>query len=288
MMLDNLWKRYKYLIPVIPILLFFLLFFLYPLVEMVRISFYRSLPYGQMEKIFTAENYIRFMTDIFYLKVLWRSFVLGVAVTAVTVPLGFILAYALWQSKGAKRKFLYFCVLFPLFTNLVVRLYGWRIILSPTGPINVTLQYLGLIDAPVKMIFTFPAVVLGLFSECAPYYILILFSVLTLVNERYVDAAIDLGADRMMTFLKIIWPLSLPGVVSGGVLTFIWSFGSYATPMILGKPVHWTAAIHAERQILSVRDWPFGTAIGIMLMIFIIIVLFFQSRITPKTQTQRD
>ena len=109
-MLDNLWKRYKYLIPVIPILLFFLLFFLYPLVEMVRISFYRSLPYGQMEKIFTAENYIRFMTDIFYLKVLWRSFVLGVAVTAVTVPLGFILAYRpLAIQRGQKKIFVFLC-----------------------------------------------------------------------------------------------------------------------------------------------------------------------------------
>ena len=287
-MLDNVGKRYKYLLPVIPVLVFFLIFFIYPLVEMVRISFCRSLPYGQIERIFTLENYVRFLTDIFYLKVLWRSFLLGIAVTCVTIPLGFVLAYALWTSKGLKRKFLYFCVLFPLFTNLVIRLYGWRIILSPTGPVNITLQKLGLIASPLKLIFTFPAVVLGLFSECAPYYVLILFSVLTLINERYIDAAIDLGASRMRVFFEIIWPLSLSGVISGAVLTFIWSFGAYATPMILGKPIHWTAAIHAERQILSIRDWPFGTSIGIILLVFVVLVLFIQGRITKKTQTQRS
>ena len=287
-MLDNVGKRYKYLLPVIPVLVFFLIFFIYPLVEMVRISFCRSLSYGQMERIFTLENYVRFLTDIFYLKVLWRSFLLGIAVTCVTIPLGFVLAYALWTSKGLKRKFLYFCVLFPLFTNLVIRLYGWRIILSPTGPVNITLQKLGLIASPLKLIFTFPAVVLGLFSECAPYYVLILFSVLTLINERYIDAAIDLGASRMRVFFEIIWPLSLSGVISGAVLTFIWSFGAYATPMILGKPIHWTAAIHAERQILSIRDWPFGTSIGIILLVFVVLVLFIQGRITKKTQTQRS
>jgi len=287
-MLDNVGKRYKYLLPVIPVLVFFLIFFIYPLVEMVRISFYRSLPYGQMERIFTLENYVRFLTDIFYLKVLWRSFLLGIAVTCVTIPLGFVLAYALWTSKGLKRKLLYFCVLFPLFTNLVIRLYGWRIILSPTGPINITLQKLGLIASPLKLIFTFPAVVVGLFSECAPYYVLILFSVLTLINERYIDAAIDLGASRVRVFFEIIWPLSLSGVISGAVLTFIWSFGAYATPMILGKPIHWTAAIHAERQILSIRDWPFGTSIGIILLVFVVLVLLIQGRITKKTQTQRS
>jgi len=91
----------------------------------------------------------------------------------------------------------------------------------------------------------------------------------------------------MRVFFEIIWPLSLSGVVSGAVLTFIWSFGAYATPMILGKPIHWTAAIHAERQILSVRDWPFGTSIGIILLVFVALVLFIQGRITTQTQTQR-
>jgi len=280
-------KRYLYLLPAVPVIIFFFAFFVYPLFEMLKVSLWKSLPYGEYEKVLTLENYVRFLTDPFYLKVLWRSFLLGVAVTAVTIPLGFILAYALWTSTGLKRKILYFCILFPLFTNLVIRLYGWRIIFSPTGPINIILQNWGIIDEPLKMIFTFPAIVVGLFSECTPYYVLILFSVLTLINRRYVDAAIDLGAGPLRTFFRVIWPLSLPGVVSGGVLTFIWSFGSFATPTILGKPVHWTAAVHAERQILSVRDWPFGTAIGFMLLLFVVIVLFVQGRLVPKVRTQR-
>jgi putative spermidine/putrescine transport system permease protein len=284
---DYLRRRYVYLIPAVPVVVFFVAFFIYPLFEMLKISLWKSLPYGEFEEVLTLENYIRFLTDPFYLKVLWRSFLLGIAVTAVTIPLGFVLAYALWTSAGLKRKVLYFCILFPLFTNLVIRLYGWRIIFSPTGPVNVVLQNWGIIDKPLTLIFTFPAVVVGLFSECAPYYVLILFSVLTLINRRYIDAATDLGAGPMRTFFRVVWPLSLPGVISGGFLTFIWSFGAFATPTILGKPIHWTAAVHAERQILSVRDWPFGTAIGFMLLVFIVIVFVIQGRLVPKVRTQR-
>lgn len=280
--------RYMYLLSAIPIVVFFIAFFIYPLFEMLKISLWKSLPYGEFERTLTFENYVRFLTDTFYLKVLWKSFLLGIAVTAITIPLGFVLAYALWTSTGLKRKILYFCVLFPLFTNLVIRLYGWRIIFSPTGPINIILKDLGIIDESLKMIFTFPAVVIGLFSECTPYYVLILFSVLTLINRRYIEAAIDLGAGPMRTFFKVIWPLSLPGVISGGILTFIWSFGAFATPTILGKPIHWTAAVHAERQILSVRDWPFGTAIGFMLLVFVVVMLFFQGRLVPQIRTQRS
>jgi putative spermidine/putrescine transport system permease protein len=280
-------KRYAYLLPTTLILAFYAAFFLYPTFQMVKISFHKSLLYGDYEKIFTLENYVKFFTDPFYLTVLGRSILLGIAVTVVTIPLGFILAYALWVSEGLKRKALYFCILFPLFTNLVIRLYGWRIIFSPTGPINVTLQYLGLINEPLKLIFTFPAVVIGLFSECTPYYVLIVFSVLSLVNRRYIDAAIDLGASRFRTFVEIIWPLTLPGVISGGFLTFIWSFGAFATPAILGAPVHWTAASHAERQILSIRDWPFGTAIGFLLLLFVLIFLYLQNRFVPKVRTYR-
>ena len=280
-------KRYVYLLPTTLILAFYVAFFLFPTFQMVKISFHKSLLYGDYEKIFTLENYIKFFTDPFYLTVLGRSILLGIAVTVVTIPLGFILAYALWVSEGLQRKVLYFCILFPLFTNLVIRLYGWRIIFSPTGPINVTLQYLGLIDEPLKLIFTFPAVVIGLFSECTPYYVLIVFSVLSLINRRYIDAAIDLGASRFRTFVEIIWPLTLPGVISGGFLTFIWSFGAFATPAILGAPIHWTTASHAERQILSIRDWPFGTAIGFLLLIFVLIFLYLQNRFVPKVRTYR-
>ena len=285
--LDYVRRRYIHLVPAIPMIVFFVAFFIYPLFEMLKISLWKSLAFGEIEKILTLENYVRFLTDIFYLRVLWKSFILGIAVTALTIPLGFVLAYALWTSTGLKRKILYFCVLFPLFTNLVIRLYGWRIIFSPTGPINVTLQSWGIIDEPLRMIFTFPAVVVGLFSECAPYYVLILFSVLTLINRRYIDAAFDLGAGPVRTFFRVVWPLSLPGVISGGFLTFIWSFGAFATPTILGKPLHWTAAVHAERQILSVRDWPFGTAIGFMLLLFVVVVLFVQGRLIPRVRTQR-
>ncbi|WP_176761078.1 ABC transporter permease [Desulforhopalus singaporensis] len=280
-------KKYKYLLPALPILLFFLLFFVYPSIVMVKYSFNRSLMYGEIEAVFTMENYINFFTDPFYLKVLWRSMVLAFWVTVCTIPFGYILAYGLWTSKGLWRKLLYFCILLPLFTNLVVRLYGWRILLSPMGPINEILRDIGVIDKSLSMIYTLPAVVIGLVSECAPYFVLILFSVLTLINPRYIDAALDLGASRMKTFFKIIWPLSMPGVISGGMLTFIWSFGAFATPTILGKPIHWTPAIHAERQILSIRDWPFGTAIGISLVVIVLIVLFIQSRIVPKVHSQR-
>lgn len=278
----------KYLIPAIPLFLFTLCFFLFPILLMVKYSLHHSLPYGEIEPIFTLENYIKFFTDIFYVKVLIKSFLLGLAVSVVTIPLGYVVAYALWQSTGLKRKILYICILFPLFTNLVVRLYGWRIILSPAGPISNFLQRIGLVEESVNMLFTWPTIVLGLFSECAPYYILILFSVLTLINPRYLDAAFDLGASRIETFFKVIWPLSLSGVISGGLIVYIWAFGAFATPTILGNAKHWTLAVHAERQILSLRDWPYGSAFGIIILFFTLLIVYLQTKVLKRKQMYRE
>ncbi len=162
--------RIKYLIPAIPLVLFVILFFLLPQIAMVEFSFDESLAYGKIKDTFTFTNYIKFFTDPFYLKVLLKSFLLGLAVAIVTIPLGYVLAYALWKSEGKKRKFLYICILFPLFTNLVVRLYGWRIMLSPAGPISGFLQAVGLADMPVNMLYNWPAVVLGLFLRKCPVF----------------------------------------------------------------------------------------------------------------------
>lgn len=280
-------NRLKYLIPAIPILLFVIFFFLLPQIAMVNFSFDESLTFGKIRDTFTLNNYINFFTDPFYLRVLLNSFLLGVAVTAVTIPFGYVVAYALWKSKGVKRKILYICILFPLFTNLVVRLYGWRIMLSPAGPISWFFQAVGITDQPVNMLFNWPAVVLGLFTESIPYYVLILFSILTLINPRYLDVAYDLGASRIKTFIKVIWPLSLPGVAAGGILTYIWSFGAFATPTILGQPKHWTLAVHAERQILSLRDWPYGCAMGIIILFFTLLIMYFQRRLFKGAKTSR-
>ena len=280
-------NRLKYLIPAIPLALFVFIFFLLPQIAMVDFSFDESLAFGKIKDTFTFNNYVKFFTDPFYLKVLRNSFLLGFAVMVVTIPFGYIVAYALWKSEGKKRKILYICILFPLFTNLVVRLFGWRIMLSPAGPISWFFQAVGLTDQPVNMLFNWPAVVLGLFTESMPYYVLILFSILTLINPRYLDVAHDLGASRIKTFLKVTWPLSLPGVAAGGILTYIWSFGAYATPTILGQPKHWTLAVHAERQILSLRDWPYGSAMGIIILFFTLLIMYLQSRFFKGAQTFR-
>ncbi len=280
-------NRLKYLIPAIPLALFVFIFFLLPQIAMVDFSFDESLAFGKIKDTFTFNNYVKFFTDPFYLRVLRNSFLLGFAVMVVTIPFGYIVAYALWKSEGKKRKILYICILFPLFTNLVVRLFGWRIMLSPAGPISWFFQAVGLTDQPVNMLFNWPAVVLGLFTESIPYYVLILFSILTLINPRYLDVAHDLGASRIKTFLKVTWPLSLPGVAAGGILTYIWSFGAYATPTILGQPKHWTLAVHAERQILSLRDWPYGSAMGIIILFFTLLIMYLQSRFFKGARTFR-
>jgi spermidine/putrescine transport system permease protein len=275
----------KYLVPAIPLVLFVIVFFLLPQITMVRFSLGEGLTFGKIKYVFTMNNYVKFFTDPFYLRVLLNSFLLGTAVAIVTIPFGYVVAYALWKSKGMKRKILYICILFPLFTNLVVRLYGWRIMLSPAGPISWFFQAVGIADQNVNMLFNWPAIVLGLFSECAPYYVLILFSILTLINPRYLDVAYDLGATTMKAFIKVTWPLSLPGVVAGGILTYIWSFGAYATPTILGQPKHWTLAVHAERQILSIRDWPYGSAMGIIILVITLLIMYAQSRLFKGAQT---
>jgi spermidine/putrescine transport system permease protein len=277
-------NRYRHYFLLIPALALVIGFMIVPLASLFRISFHESSPNLVYVPGFTFEHYIKILTDDWYLETFLRSAKMGLIVVFASGILGYAVAYNIWRSSGAKRFIILLCVLFSLFTTILIRLYGLSAFLSRTGPLNNFLMGLKLIDEPVRFSYSLFGVIIGLTNECLPFVALILISVLEGIKWTYVDAAADLGASKFRSFVEVILPLSIRGLAIASAVSFIWSIGAFATPSILGSPREWTVAMEAESQILKVYNWPLGAALVFALLIisFLIIIVYFQLTMKEK------
>jgi ABC-type spermidine/putrescine transport system permease subunit I len=162
----------------------------------------------------------------------------------------------------------------------VIRAYGWLIILGRFGVLSYAIQLLGLSSKRISFAYSFPAVVIGLVQECLPYTVLTLVAVLRSIDWTLVEAARSLGAGRLRSFYEVVLPLSMPGVAAATSITFVWGVGSFVIPSILGTEAQKTLVMVAETLILRVFNWPMGSAITIILALFILTSLAFYQRFT--------
>lgn len=276
-------RRFRYLVLSIPSIVLIISFFLIPILFVLRISFCESSPILNYIPGFTLDSYIRFFQKPFYTNLLLVGFKLGIATVIPTFLLGYPTAYVIWRGGRKKSVLLSSCVIFSLFVNIIIREYGWLVILGRFGIFSYLLQVLNLSSEPVSFTYSFPAVVVGLISECLPYMVLTLVAVLKSIDWGLVEAARDLGAGRLRSFYEVILPLSMPGIVAGTSLVFIWSVGAFVTPTILGSASEKTLACEAETKILRVFDWPFGAAIAFILVLFLFVTLVFYQRFTKRS-----
>lgn len=267
------YSKYNYVFLLLPALVMMIGFFIIPIFRLFTISLYESDPLRIYVPGLTADSYIRFITDPWYLRMVWRTFRLAIVVSIITFLLGYPIAYSIWRARGKKKTLLIFIVMLPLFTNLIIVLYGWVILLSRSGPINSLLLALNLIDEPIMLGYSFTGVVIGLTYVCLPYFILMLMSVLEGIDWVLVESARDLGAGKLRSFYEIVLPLSVPGISAGSAIAFIWCMGAFATPAILGSPAEWTLAMEAEDQLLHCYDWPYGAAISFILLALVLMTL---------------
>lgn len=258
----------------LPALALTLGFFLLPVLGLVNISFYESTPERVYLPNWTGGSYLRFLSDPWYLGLLWRTTQLALAVTVISIVVGYPFSYWIWRSRGVRKALLMSAVLIPLFTNLIARLYGWQIILSKGGPLNFVLVGLGVLERPVLFNYNLGAVIVGLTHITLPYFVLILVSVLEGIDRPLIDVARNLGAGRLRSLVEVVLPLSAPGLATATAIAFAWGMGSYATPQILGSPKQWTMSVEAERQILSGFDWPFGAAISFILVAAMLVLIY--------------
>jgi len=244
-----------------------------PLALLFVISFYGFVPGRGIVETWRTDNYGRFLFDPAYRDVLFTTLTLGAVVTLVCIVLAYPLAYTLSCTRGWLRSLLYFLVLAPLLTSAVIRTFGWMILLSNNGYINKTLIALGIIEAPFRLMYTVTGVVIALAEVLLPFMILALDTAFLNINPSIYEAARNLGAKAGRVFFQITLPLTLPGMISGAVLVFTLAISAFVTPNLIGGPRVRTMPGIVYQQSVVLADWPFGAAIGFIMLATMLVLL---------------
>jgi putative spermidine/putrescine transport system permease protein len=214
----------------------------------------------------TLANYVTFFTDPYYTAILFTTVRIAILVTAACLVLGFPLAYVAARTQSRFKNLLIMAIVLPLFVGNAVRAAGWMVVFGNKGFVNTTLAWLGLIDVPIEIMFTEKAVIIGIIAVNLPFMVLSLQSVIEGIDRALEEAAYSLGAPPLAMFRRVLWPLALPGVLAGTILTFILAMNAYATPYLLGGPRFNMMAPLVYNQFTQQSNWPFGGAIAFILM----------------------
>ncbi len=260
-----------------PVTIWLGLFFLVPLLLILAYSFGTSGVYGGITLGFNPGNYLK-VFDPLYLEIIVRTLVIAALNTLLCLALGYPLAYFIVFKGRRWRNALILLVMVPFWTSLLIRAYAWVVILGGNGIANRTLQFLGITDAPLSLIFTPQAVLMGMVYSYLPFMILPLYAALEKFDTRLKEAAQDLGASRWHTFWRVTFPLSMPGVIAGSILVFIPSAGEFVIPDLLGGSRTVMTGNLIRTQFLQARDWAFGSALSVMLAVLLLGAILFYIR----------
>lgn len=253
-----------------------ILFFFIPLLIVFAYSLLTRGAYGGVMPPWTAESYRR-VFDALYLEILWRSLWIAVLATTLCLVLGFPLA--LYIARSAKHKFLLLnLVMLPFWTSFLIRTYAWMFLLRDTGLINSTLENLHLIRQPLPLLFNTGAVTLGLVYGYLPFMVLPLYATIEKLDPALLDAAEDLGASPLAAVWRVIVPLTRSGMVAGSLLVFIPCLGAYLTPDLMGGGKTVMLGNLVQNQFTTGRDWPFGSAVSLLLMGLAVFVMWMLGR----------
>jgi spermidine/putrescine transport system permease protein len=259
-----------------------LVFFLLPLVMVLLVSLGKRGPFGQVIYQWNLDNYIRFI-DRIYFKIFLRSAWIAAINTFLCLLFGYPLAYFIARRPKRWRNVLLLLVMVPFWTNFLVRTYAWMVILRDKGLINSLMMDTSIITKPLPLLFNQNAVILGLFYGYLPFMVLPLYASIEKLDFSLVEAAQDLGANSLTAFRRIVLPLTMPGIVAGAIITFIPSIGAYVTPDLLGGAKAMMIGNLLQQQFLEVRDWPFGSAVGFILMVTVLMATMLYFRTGGKT-----
>ena len=252
--------------------LWMILLFAAPFAMVMAYSFLTRGVYGGVEHPWTADSYQR-LIDPLYLRIFLRSFLMALAATLLCLLLAF--PAALFITRASRHKNLYLqLVMLPFWTSFLVRTYAWMFLLRDTGLINTALLKMGLIHAPLPLLYNDGAVLLGLVYGYLPFMVLPIYATLERLDPSLPEAAADLGARPVTALFSVLVPLSRPGIIAGAVLVFIPCLGAYLTPDLLGGGRTVLIGNLVQNQFTTARDWPFGSAVSILLMALVTLVLW--------------
>jgi putative spermidine/putrescine transport system permease protein len=255
------------------------LFFL-PLFKLVLLSTTDSYPVAT--NYFTFANYLEIFTRAFHLNSLVTSLELAVVVTVVTAILGYPLAYYLVRSKSRFKSLILLAIISPLLISVVVRSIGWLILLGREGVVNQSLVALNFIDEPIQLLYNFATVVVGEVNILMPFMVLSLTTSLSQIPPSLEEGASVMGAGAVRRFVRVTLPLSAPGLISGTMLVFILTMGSYVTPQMLGGGKVNVITTDIYSRMMVDFDWPMGAALAIITLLLTLSVVVVMSRIQSR------
>ena len=258
----------------LPLLIFLLIFFFWPAVRLMSFSVMTQNSQGLIGSPFTLAHYVRFFEVDLYQKVLWATIRISLITSILAAILAYPVATVLVRGNIVTTRIITLIVIAPLAVSVVVRAYGWQLILGngPTGLLNYVLMNLGIIDSPMTLLFSDAAVIIGSLHIFFPMMVLPLSSALGKIDPNLQQAARTLGAPAWKVFLRITFPLSLPGLLAGFTLVFSLASASYVIPALIGGPGSQMLGNMVEQQVLAVYDWPFGATIATILVFIVILI----------------
>lgn len=265
---------------IVPLYLFTLLFVAGPLIYMVAVSFAANNGSGYgFTWAFTWENYKKILEPV-YLQCFMQSFKLAISTSILVSLIGYPFGYFMAKLSAKGKKVMMFLVLVPFFTSSLIRLYGWIILLQVKGVVNSVLKGMHLIEKPLKMLYSYPAVLTGMVYALLPFMILAVYASVEKMDWSLVEAARDLGASPVSAFFTVTFKLTLPGLLSGVILTFVPSMGLFFIADILGGNKIVLVGSLIQDQLTRGSNWPFAAALAVILTILTSLMIYLYRKIT--------
>lgn len=250
-----------------------MLFVFIPNIMIIITSFLTRDDANLIDLTFTLHNYARLL-DPLYAKVMLHSLYMAVIATGLCLFIGYPFAYIVAKMPEKMRPIMLFLVIVPFWTNSLIRTYGLKVVLGTQGILNKSLIAIGLIEHPIRIMYTEVAVMVGLVYILLPFMILPLYSAIEKLDRTYIEAARDLGANKIQTLLKVILPLTMPGIIGGCLLVLLPALGMFYVSDLLGGAKNLLIGNVIKSQVLNARDWPFGAATSIALTLVMAFMLY--------------
>ena len=257
-----------------------------PLFMTFLLSFYEFGFYTGIEATFSLANYIDVLTDGYFHEIFARTFGIALATTVIAALIGTPQAYILYRMKSRWRSILLLIIIGPLLISVVVRTLGWAILLGNQGVFNRALMDLGLIERPLKMLYTSGGIVVALVHVLVPFMVLAVWAAMARQDPANEKAAASLGASQATIFFRIVIPQAMPGILSGSLIVFSLAASAFATPAILGGRRIKVISTTVYDEFLNTLNWPLGAAIAMLLLFAVLLILISYNRFVEKRYAQ--
>ena len=255
-----------------PVIIYSILLIFLPLLYVFIISFFKSDSYGGMIETVTLSNYIQ-LFNMVYIKIFLKSILIALVVTFICIVLSYPFVIAITHKSKLMQKVLMTLVMVPFFTNSLIRMYGWIVLLRKSGVINQTLISAGVIDSPLKLMYNNLGIIVGMVYTLIPFMILPLYGSVSSIEKSILEAANDLGANRIKRFFKIIVPQSKSALFNGSLMVFTPALGYFFIVDVLGGGKIMILGNLIKNQFLTARNWPFGASISVFLLLVTFLII---------------